>query len=204
MPLFRIAKCCFVIRDYPVSELEDTSIAVDATYYLQLQLDEQPNEPLLSALGGVTGIQSRIELDLSLWEKHKVTPFFIFDGQPLTGQDEVTSKRGREANSKTDLAWELYFNSKPHEAVKAFGQNTSAFRPQTFYRLLQGILKARGLHFLVAPFKAAGQVRGREYVYSWGKLLTLRRLHTSTLPIRTRSPESWALWSSCSIQFMTW
>ncbi|KAK4168046.1 protein MKT1 [Cladorrhinum sp. PSN259] len=144
--------------EYSVSELQDCSIAIDATYYLQLQLDEQPNEPLLSALGGVTGIQTRIEQDLSSWEAHKITPFFIFDGQPLTGQDEVTAKRGREANLKTDSAWELYFSSDPVAAVKAFGQNTSAFRPQTFYRLLQGILRARGLHFLVAPSKAAAQI----------------------------------------------
>lgn len=33
-----------------------------------------------------------------------------------------------------------------------------AYRPEQLYPLLQSLLKAKGLHFLVAPFKAAGQV----------------------------------------------
>jgi hypothetical protein len=37
----------------------------------------------------------------------------------------VTVKRGLEANAKTDIAWELYFNSRADEAVAAFGQNIS-------------------------------------------------------------------------------
>jgi hypothetical protein len=113
-------------RSHLVSEIEDCAIAVDATYYIRLHLDAQPyNEPLLPALAGLTGIQSRIETELDQWEAHRVTPFFIFDGQPITGQDEIAVKRGRQANEKTDYAWDLYFNSRANEAVAAFGQNTS-------------------------------------------------------------------------------
>ncbi|KXX77711.1 Protein MKT1 [Madurella mycetomatis] len=144
---------------HPVSEIEDCAIAVDATYFLQLHLDVLPgNEPLVPALGGLTGIQGRIEQELDQWQAHKVTPFFIFDGQSIAGQDDVTVKRGLEANAKTDIAWELYFNSRADEAVSAFGQNISAFRPQTLYPLLQSILKQRGLHFLVPPFRATAQM----------------------------------------------
>lgn len=105
--------------------LEDHAIAVDATYYLHLQLDSQPSEPLLSALGGVTGIQSRIENDLNQWQANNVIPFFIFDGQNLKGQDEVNIRRAREGIAQTDRAWEQYFNGQADAAVQSFGENTS-------------------------------------------------------------------------------
>ncbi|KAK3308108.1 nuclease-like protein [Chaetomium strumarium] len=144
---------------YPLSEIEDCAIAVDATYYLRLHLDFLPNnEPLLPALGGLTGIRGRIEQELDQWKAHKVTPFFIFDGQPMTGQDDAAVRVGRQNNIKTDIAWDLYFNSRAEEAVAAFGTSTSAFPIRALYPLLQSILKQRGLHFLVPPFSAAAQM----------------------------------------------
>lgn len=113
-------------RAHPLNEIEDCSIAVDATYYLQLHLDVIPgNEPLLPALGGLTGIQGRIESELDQWKAHRITPFFIFDGQSMAGQDETMVKRGLENCAKTDISWDLYFNGRADEAVSAFGQSTS-------------------------------------------------------------------------------
>ena len=109
-----------------MNELEDTAIAVDAAYYLQLHLDVLPgNEPLLPALGGLTGIQGRIENELDQWKAHKITPFFIFDGQSVAGQDEAAVKRGLANCLKSDISWDLYFNGRADEAVSAFGQSTS-------------------------------------------------------------------------------
>ncbi|GFP55531.1 uncharacterized protein C139.01c [Trichoderma asperellum] len=143
---------------YNISELEDCSIAVDASYYLSLLLDTDPShEPLLPALGGLTGIQYHIKQSLDLWDKHRITPFFIFDGQSLIGQDEITLKRGRAANQKTDQAWELYSQTEAEQAVAAFGANPGAFRLQNLYPLFQSILKERGLHFLVPPYNACAQ-----------------------------------------------
>jgi hypothetical protein len=85
-------------------------------------LDLSPfHEPLLPALGGLTGIEKHIQADLDQWAAHKITPFFIFDGQPITGQDEITVSRGRQANEKTDHAWDLYFSGHAERAVMAFG-----------------------------------------------------------------------------------
>ncbi|SPQ21129.1 59aa6d8f-db14-430c-9cc9-ef2153efa8f4 [Thermothielavioides terrestris] len=110
---------------HPLSEIEDCAIAVDATYYLQLHLDVLPNnEPLLPALGGLTGIQGRIESELDQWKANNVTPFFIFDGQSMTGQDDAAVRLGRRNNAKTDISWDLYFNGRADEAVTAFGQST--------------------------------------------------------------------------------
>lgn len=109
---------------HDLSELEDCSIAIEATYYLRLFLDNRPShEPLLPALGGLTGIQTHLERDLELWAENKITPFFIFDGQVIVGQDDVTARRGRQAIEKTNQAWNLYFNGDAAQAVDTFGQN---------------------------------------------------------------------------------
>ena len=106
-----------------LADIQDCAIAVDAAYYIKLQLDAEPREPLLPALGGLTGIKSRLEADLDAWKANGVIPFFIFDGQPITGQDETTLMKSRRANHNTDLAWDLYFGTRALEAVQTFGSN---------------------------------------------------------------------------------
>ncbi|KAK5631197.1 hypothetical protein RRF57_006912 [Xylaria bambusicola] len=148
-----------MIKTAPVSELEDTTVAIDASYYLQLFLANAPyQEPLLPALGGLTGIQSHIESDLDSWKSHKATPFFIFNGQSVVGSDEIAIQRGIRAIAGTDEAWSLYFQSQANEAVSAFGANKGAYHVQNLYPLLQGILNRRGLYFKVAPVNAAAQI----------------------------------------------
>ncbi|KFG81106.1 XPG I-region protein [Metarhizium anisopliae] len=150
-----------------LSDLEDCSIAVDATYYLSQLLDTSPaHEPLLSALGGLTGIQTHINENLDLWHKNRILPFFIFDGQSITGQDEVGLKRRRAANKKTDEAWDLYSRSEAEKAVSTFGANAGAYIIQNLYPLLQRILKKRGLHFLVPPYNACAQLAYFEMIDS--------------------------------------
>lgn len=116
----------FFRREYPISDLEDCAIAVEASYYLQLLLhiddeDGKSYEPLLPALGSITGMEKRIEGDLDQWEAHRITPFFVFDGQTLVGQDEMSIMNGRKAHEKTNAAWRLYFDNQPGKAVAAFG-----------------------------------------------------------------------------------
>ena len=109
---------------FELSELEDCAVGIDATYYLGQILDTTPaHEPLLSALGGLTGINTHINQNLDLWKKNNIIPFFIFDGQSITGQDEASLKRGRAANTKTDEAWNLYSQSSAEQAVNTFGAN---------------------------------------------------------------------------------
>ncbi|TLS28392.1 hypothetical protein PpBr36_02120 [Pyricularia pennisetigena] len=142
-----------------VAELEDCSIAIDATYYLQYLLHTPPTrEPLLTALGGMNGLDNHIREDLANWKAHNVTPFFIFDGQSMMGQDEVITSRGRKSIEKSTQAWELYVNGQAQEAVNSFGNHNGAFIIQNLYRMLQKILKDLDLHFLVAPYNAAAQI----------------------------------------------
>ncbi|KAK9777908.1 putative XPG N-terminal domain-containing protein [Seiridium cardinale] len=143
----------------PVTQLEDTTIAVDASYYIQQFLDYPPtHEPLLPALGGLTGIETHIEADLDCWVQNNTTPFFIFNGQPVEGQDAVFVQRGKSAISKTDEAWNLYFRGEANQAVSTFGQDRRAFPIPNLFPLLQAILKKRKLHFLVPPFNASAQL----------------------------------------------
>ncbi|GAP84186.1 putative xpg domain-containing protein [Rosellinia necatrix] len=142
-----------------ISELKDTTIVVDASYYLQLFLANAPyQEPLLPALGGLTGIQAHFESDLDNWNAHNTTPFFVFNGQSVVGSDEITIKRGIRAIAGTDDAWSLYFQSQANEAVSAFGSHKGAYLVQNLYPLLQSILNRRGLYFKVAPVNAAAQL----------------------------------------------
>lgn len=117
-------------RTHGLDIISDCSIAICATYYLHLFLDNPPyHEPLLSALGGLTGIEAHLARDLDKFKEHDVTPFFIFDGQSMVGQAEATVKRSRQANRNTDEAWRQYFASRAEEAVRSFGANGGIAKP---------------------------------------------------------------------------
>ncbi|KUI60288.1 hypothetical protein VP1G_07481 [Cytospora mali] len=142
---------------YEASQLKDNVVAVDATYYLRLIL-ENTHEPLVSATGGPLALEDRINSDLDKWKANDCTPLFIFDGCPVKGQDELSIELGRFANNGTDHAWELYSNAQAQSSVTNFGLFSNAYRMERFYPTFQAILRKRGLHFLVPPFKAVAQI----------------------------------------------
>ncbi|KAL1894750.1 hypothetical protein Sste5346_005725 [Sporothrix stenoceras] len=155
------------LKTYDVSLLEDTAIAVDATYFIKQMLDHSPShEPLMCALAGLTGIHMHLENELNQWKAHKVTPLFIFEGLPVIGQDEVTIQSGLQDIQRTNAAWDLYFAGSASEAVAAFGATGSTFRPQSLYPLLQRLLRKRKLHFLVTPYNASAQMAYFEMIDS--------------------------------------
>lgn len=109
---------------HDATELEDCAIGIDASYYLSHLLDQGPaHEPLLPALSGLTGIHAHINNGLDELDKLRVVPFFVFDGQSLTGQDDISLKRSQVANQKTNEAWKLYSQSEADQAVATFGAN---------------------------------------------------------------------------------
>ena len=163
-----------------MSDLEDVAIAVDATFFIHDFLDRIKKvgyEPLLPALGGLTAFEDRIEKQIGEWLAHGITPFFIFDGLSVVGQDAMETAHGIEVADKCAEAWEVYWKGDSAAAVGAFGSidgrsrgadesittgtmltSTAPVRPQTFYPALKKILHRRKLHFLVAPYNAAAQV----------------------------------------------
>ncbi|KAG8163253.1 hypothetical protein KVR01_006550 [Diaporthe batatas] len=142
---------------HDASQLKGNVVAVDATYYLRLLL-ERSHEPLIPAVGGPLALEDCIEVDLNKWKANDCTPFFVFDGCPVKGQDELSLELGRTANVGTNAAWELYNNAQAQPAVETFGLHSGAYRLESFYPTLQSILRKRGLHFLVPPFKAVSQI----------------------------------------------
>lgn len=105
-------------RANDVSQLKDNVVAVDATYYLSRILE---HEPLVTALGGLLAAEKNINDDLDKWKANDTTPFFIFDGCPVKGEDELAVKTGREANTGADGAWALYSSGEAVSAVQGFG-----------------------------------------------------------------------------------
>jgi hypothetical protein len=151
----------------PISDLQDCAIGIDATYYCNIFLSKYPyHEPLLVALGGLTGIKDHIEKVLDQFKEHNITPFFVFDGQPQTCEEELALRIGTEMNALTNEAWDLYFDGKATDAVLKFSAITTMCRPQVLYPLLKRILRRRNLHFLVAPFNASAQLAHLDMVDS--------------------------------------
>lgn len=93
-------------------------MGVDANYYLARILD---HEPLVTALGGPLAAEKNINDDLDKWKANGTTPFFIFDGCPVKGEDDLAVKIGRDANAGTDTAWTLYSSGEATPAVQSFG-----------------------------------------------------------------------------------
>ena len=100
---------------------EEMVIGVEATAYLQTIIEENP-EPLLAALGGFPLVlKENIGTELDKWKENNMRPIFIFEGQPIVGQDEMTLRNAKAALDTTQKAWNLYGENKPTEAVTAFG-----------------------------------------------------------------------------------
>ena len=106
--------------------MQDATIAVEATYYLQHMIDHPPtNEPLLAALGGdPIALKHNIELELDLWKDNNITPLFVFDGQSPVGKEDLLLQASKASLSQTQKAWELYADNHPEDAVKTFGQSS--------------------------------------------------------------------------------
>lgn len=116
-----------------LEEVKGYTIAIEATWYLNGLLDTPPvKEPLLSALGGLPyWLSVEIEDDLDQWERHGLTPLFIFDGISIIGKEEMSLRAAKDAARRSDAAWALYRNAvskeQTTEAVTAFGNSCSSY-----------------------------------------------------------------------------
>lgn len=117
--------CSSTYVSTPLSELKNAVIGVEATSYLQNMIDSGPaHEPLLAALGGdPIGLKYHLEIELDKWSENSVTPLFVFDGQSIVGKDEMTLRSSQASRLKTQLAWNMYGDHQPNQAVKTFGSS---------------------------------------------------------------------------------
>ena len=144
----------------PLSVLSDSRLGIDASYYLQLLMDNPPSrEPLLAATGGLPlALIQRIESDLRALEKLRIKPVFVFPGllpnkrwKPHHHTEHVEACRDRRD------AWTRYEQGQEEAATKLF-EGRSNFAQWDLWRMVLRIFKHRNVEFLIAPYLAWAQV----------------------------------------------
>ncbi|KAB8360695.1 hypothetical protein FH972_024432 [Carpinus fangiana] len=139
------------------TELKDTTLAIEANFYLERLINSKPwREPLLSALGGLPfAMENHIRKELGILRDAGIASLFVFHGldagekyKPFDAQTKAALANGQ--------AWTLYGQTQPDEAVQAFG-NSGYAQPEHLYRMLQAILRDEKVDFQVAPYTAWGQ-----------------------------------------------
>lgn len=149
------------LQTHPLSVLSDSRLGIDASYYLQLLIDNPPSrEPLLAATGGLPlALTQRIETDLRILEKFRIKPVFVFPGlipnrklKPHHHLEYSEACRDRQA------AWEKYESGLEEASTKLFA-GRSGFAQWDLWRMILRIFRHRNVEFIIAPYVAWPQVR---------------------------------------------
>ena len=144
----------------PLSVLSDSRLGIDASYYLQLLMDNPPSrEPLLAATGGLPlALTQRIESDLRALEKLRIKPVFVFPGLlPYKRWKQHHHSEHVEACRDRRDAWTRYEQGQEEAATKLF-EGRSNFAQWDLWRMVLRIFKHRNVEFLIAPYLAWAQV----------------------------------------------
>ncbi|KAI4192530.1 MAG: hypothetical protein LQ346_004272, partial [Caloplaca aetnensis] len=142
-----------VEKSTPISALSDSTIGVDAAYYLE----GHAKEPLLSALGGFPlALESSIIREISDWQAVGITLHFVFNGLDNAINDDPFGPSLASARAIA-LAFDTYDRYQPSQAIELFrksGTPTSA----ALSGFLKRVLHKHGLPFTVAPYSALAQL----------------------------------------------
>lgn len=140
------------VQTLSLSTLNGSVIGVDASYYLDQVLNENNEEPLKVALGGLPFcLTARIEEDIQAAKDAGVKLIFIFDGLDYVNKtppstDSDTSKRIHENG------WSRYIAGDGKETVNVLGKAGHSL--DLVLRHFRKILHANAVDFLVAPFSS--------------------------------------------------
>lgn len=139
----------------PLNMLKDAVIGVNASYYLDLRINNEV-EPLKHALGGLPfTLKKAIEDDISLLRQHGVTLVFIFDGLDYVNKSAPDSQSG-ESRRAQEEAWHEYLSGNSKGTVSHFCK--AKYQIDFMTRMLQKILVENKIEFMVAPYSATAQV----------------------------------------------
>ncbi|KAK6381369.1 hypothetical protein LTS17_004426 [Exophiala oligosperma] len=139
----------------PLNMLKDAVIGVDASYYLDLRVNNEV-EPLKHALGGLPfTLKKAIEDDISLLRQHGVTLVFIFDGLDYVNKSAPDSLSG-ESRRAQEEAWHEYLSGNSKGTVSHFCK--AKYPIDVMTRMLQKILVENKIEFMVAPYSATAQL----------------------------------------------
>ncbi|ETI21245.1 hypothetical protein G647_07590 [Cladophialophora carrionii CBS 160.54] len=136
--------------------LKDAVIGVDASYYLNLRLNGNNEEPLKHALGGQPFTFKRmIEEDITFLRQNGITLIFVFDGLDYVNKNLRTSQLAASRRVQDD-AWHAYLNGDSKRTVADFGKAT--YDVDTTARRLQKLLAENNVEYMVAPYSATAQL----------------------------------------------
>ena len=127
-------------------------IGVDASCYLDLILNENSEEPLKVALGGIPFcLTARIEEDLQAAKDAGVNLVFVFNGldyvnKSSSGAESAESRRAHEDG------WALYMAGDPKETVNVLGK--AGYPLDLVLRHFRKVLHTKEVDFIVAPFSS--------------------------------------------------
>ncbi|KIW64249.1 hypothetical protein PV04_09196 [Phialophora macrospora] len=136
--------------------LKDAVIGVDASYYLNLRLNANNEEPLKHALGGQPFTFKRmVEEDITFLRQNGITLIFVFDGLDYVNKNLRTSQLAASRRVQDD-AWHAYLNGDSKRTVTDFGKAT--YDVDTTARALQKLLAENNVEYMVAPYSATAQL----------------------------------------------
>lgn len=107
-----------------LSDLADSVLAIDASFYLDRFFNSRPGgpiEPLLAATGGLPfSLSRRFKDELDILRAHNIKPVFVFNGLQL-GKPHDPFAQANQVSVKADKAWDTYTQSDAPTAVEEFG-----------------------------------------------------------------------------------
>ena len=169
------------VQTFPLSSLKDAAIGVDASYYLDLRLNKNSQEPLLHALGGFPYCLKRlVEDDILTLRQFDVSLVFVFNGLDFRNKEAPSSQSAANQRAHED-GWQHYLGGDADQTVADFTRASKlnslnaagscglnehlAYPVEVLYKYLQKLLHDHQVQFMVAPYSAAAQVRFISFIW---------------------------------------
>ncbi|EXJ94200.1 hypothetical protein A1O1_02593 [Capronia coronata CBS 617.96] len=144
------------VDSFPLQPLKDAVIGVDASYYLDLRLNGNNEEPLKHALGGLPFCYKKaIEEDINVLRQHGITLVFIFNGLDYVNKS-LPASQSADSKRVQDEAWHHYLSGDSKRTVTDFGK--AKYPVDVMTRSLQKLLTENNVQYMVAPYSATAQL----------------------------------------------
>ncbi|CAN6643242.1 post-transcriptional regulator Mkt1p [Trichomonascus vanleenenianus] len=144
----------------PLSSLKDCVLGIDVDWFVSQSLTpHNKREPLVHAIGGFpSSLESSLDGIVGILKTHGIKPLFVFKGLEVVSLERPFSTPNQRLAQRTH-AWDLYERGDGEEAVMSF-DSADAFDLScgSGARTFVGMLIARGLDYMVAPYTSAAQL----------------------------------------------
>lgn len=144
------------VQSFSLSTLKDAVIGVDASYYLDLRLNKNSQEPLIHALGGTPYCLKKIvKDDVQALRKYDVSLIFVFNGLDFVGRQHPPAQAMANFRAHED-GWQHYQAGDAEQTVSDFTR--ASFPVEMLHRNLQKLLTDLQVQYIVAPYSATAQL----------------------------------------------